>query len=63
MQNEYVNGDAMIREEIEKLERWIEDAKVGGPVVGDLEDGPKVDRAKYIASLEARIADLRRQLS
>jgi len=56
----YVNGDAMLREEIEKRERIIEDIRSGGFVVGD---AYPVDRDKQIASLEAQIADLRDQLS
>lgn len=50
MQDEYVNGDAMIREEIEKRERIIEDIRSGGFVMGDT---LPVDRDKQIASLEA----------
>jgi hypothetical protein len=60
MQDEYVNGDAMIREEIEKCERIIEDVRSGRFEMGETYP---IDRDKQIASLEARIANLRSQLS
>jgi hypothetical protein len=56
----YLDGDAMLREEIEKCERIIEDIRSGGFVMGDTYP---VDRDNQIASLEARIANLRSQLS
>lgn len=60
MQDEYVNGDAMIREEIEKCERIIEDVRARRFAMGETYP---IDRDKQIASQEARIANLRSQLS